>query len=101
MTNQTQAMLLKQRYSVDLKSDYGALLEGETEGEFQSRMTGSAIDFIIEQPLYVSHFVANHLVHNEVSTALVLPAAFDLIFDLQSFDKNNGAYNFLDQLDCL
>lgn len=87
MANPTQAMLLQQRYSVDLESDGGARLEMETESEYQSRMTGSAINFIIEQPSHVSRFVANHLVHNEISTALVLPAAFDLVFDLQSFDK--------------
>lgn len=87
MTNPTQANVIGERYSLDLHSDLGPRKVGETEAEYLSRLRGGTLDFILANPELVAGFILNHFFHNQVSTALVLPASFDVIPDIQGFDK--------------
>jgi hypothetical protein len=87
MTNPTQANVISERYSLDLHSDLGLRVAGETESEYLSRLRGGTMDFILANPGFVTRFILNHFFHNLVSTALVLPASFDAIYDIQGFDK--------------
>lgn len=58
----------------------------EVAPDYEAGGFGSALEFMGENPAYVASFLTSHILHNEVSGLLALPAEFDMADKVVAYD---------------
>lgn len=53
-------------------------LDGETEGEYYTRQMGAVRQFALRDPVYVTGFVTDNFVRNQLLNFMALPVSFEL-----------------------
>ncbi len=82
------------RYAGLTQEDFPRL-SGETESEYSKRMMALTMQFIREHPLEVAGFVGGQMMHNVVTTVIVLPASL-LLDDLGDYVDQMPMWTFKD-----